>query len=327
MPDKPRKTKADAVGSSGLPNLDNFDYEATSTRQTETSHVAPASSRRASRAMLVVVAGADAGRIIPFERKEIVIGRATTCELVLPDPGVSRRHARVLRRGSTVFLEDLHSKNGTFLDGTEVTRRELSPEDMFQIGPNVVIRLTMMTDIEAHLARQLYDSSVRDPLTQVFNRRYFFERLRGELAYAERHKVAVSLVVVDFDHFKQLNDTFGHPAGDAVLKDGAKRMLLSLRSEDVLARIGGEEFAIVLRAISHPDAITCAERVRRAIEQGPAPTSITISAGVATTDELAPGEFTPEALFEVADKRLYEAKSEGRNRVVGRRVKVDVEEA
>jgi two-component system, cell cycle response regulator len=320
MSDSPRKTKkaAEAFGDSGLPNLDNFDYEATSTRQTETSAVAPASSRRASRAMLAVVAGADAGRVIPFDGKEVVIGRATNCELLLPDPGVSRRHARVVRRGSAVFLEDLRSKNGTFVDGAEVTRRELQPEDMFQVGPNVVIRLTMMTDIEAHLARQLYESSVRDPLTHVFNRRYFFERLRSELAYAERHKGEVSVIAIDFDHFKQLNDTFGHAAGDAALRDGAKRILLTLRSEDVLARVGGEEFAIVLRAITHGDALVCAERVRRAVELGSGSCPITISAGVATTDDLESEHFNAEALYEIADRRLYRAKSAGRNRVSGR---------
>lgn len=266
--------------------------------------------------MLTVVAGADAGRVVALDRDELVVGRAPICHLVLPDDGISRRHAIVRRRGSSYVLEDLGSKNGTFIEGEPIVVREIAPDASFQLGPHVIIRLSMMTQAEARLAHQLYESSMRDPLTQCFNRRYLFERIRAELAYAERHRSAVSLVVFDFDHFKRLNDTHGHAAGDDVLRFGARRVLAALRTEDVLSRIGGEEFAILLRGIAHPDAILCAERVRRAVESGTGTVPATISLGVATTDDLAVP--TPEELFEVADRRLYEAKHAGRNQVRGR---------
>ncbi len=311
---KPPRTR---LGSSGLPLLDDFEQDVTATRQTATDvNVAPASSRTSARPMLTVVAGDDAGRVIPLGLDETVIGRGSTCHLVLPDDGVSRKHASVRRRGGAYYLADLGSKNGTYIEDERIVIRQVLPDAAFRLGPNVVVRLSMLTAAEARLASQLYESSVRDPLTQCFNRRYLFERLRSELAYAERHRTLVSLVVYDFDHFKKLNDTFGHPAGDEVLRVGTRQVIGALRTEDVLARIGGEEFAIALRGISHTEAVVCAGRVRKAIEGATGAVKATISAGVATTDDLR--EPTAEKLFQLADARLYEAKHAGRNRVRGR---------
>lgn len=305
------------VGPSGLPRLDDFEQDVTTTRQTDTDvNAGPASSRASARAMLTVVAGGDAGRVVSLNSDETVIGRGSSCHLMLPDEGVSRKHASVRRRGGAYYLADLASKNGTYIEDERIVIREITPDVAFRLGPNVVVRLSLMTAAEARLATQLYESSVRDPLTQCFNRRYLFERLRSELAYSERHRTLVSLVVFDFDNFKRLNDTHGHPAGDDVLRVGARRVLGALRTEDVLARIGGEEFAVVLRGIGHSDAIVCAERVRKAVEGGTGAVPATISAGVATTDDLP--EPTAEKLFQLADARLYEAKNAGRNRVRGR---------
>ncbi len=303
------------LGASGLPQLDDFEPDVTTTRQTDPTMSGPA-SRMSARPMLTVVSGLEAGRIVAFDRDEIVLGRGSTCHVVLPDDGISRMHAVVRRRGDEYVLEDLRSKNGTFIEGEPVVLRAIGLDVTFQLGPNVVVRLSLMTQAEARLALQLYDSSMRDPLTQCYNRRYFFERLRSEIAYAERHRSAVSLVVFDFDHFKRLNDEHGHPTGDDVLRLGAARVLAALRTEDVLARIGGEEFAVVLRGIEHGHAVLCAERVRRAVEAGVLPVRATISAGVSTTDDMPAS--TPQGLFEIADGRLYEAKAAGRNRVCGR---------
>jgi two-component system cell cycle response regulator len=304
------------VGASGLPRLDDFEQDVTTTRQTDpVMSMAPA-SRMSARPMLLVVAGLEAGRLIAFDRDMIVFGRGPTCDVVLPDDGVSRKHAIIRRRGDDYVLEDLRSKNGTFVEGEPVLLRPIGFDVAFQLGPNVVVRLAMMTQAEARLAMQLYDSAMRDPLTQCFNRRYFFERLGSEIAYAERHRTAVSLIVFDFDHFKRLNDVHGHAAGDDVLRLGAARVLEALRTEDVLARIGGEEFAVVLRGIDHKNALICGERVRRAVEAGVSPVRATISAGVATTDDMPTA--TSQGLFAIADRRLYEAKEAGRNQVRGR---------
>jgi two-component system, cell cycle response regulator len=311
-----------SIGASGLPNVSDSDADDESTRRTETNVVEPISSTRQARSFLMVVAGEDAGRLVPFSGEEIVIGRATSCGLVLPDPGVSRRHARIARRGMSFVLEDLESKNGTFVDGADVVSRELRPGESFQIGPSALVRLSIMTEEETRLAIQLYESSVRDPLTQVYNRRYFLERLRSELAYASRHGSELSVVAFDFDHFKHLNDTHGHPAGDAVLTAGARCALTTLRAEDVLARVGGEEFAVLLRGIGPEAALACAERVRTAIagvrtKSAMGEIAPTVSLGVATTSELG-GAPTADKLLQEADRRLYAAKRTGRNRAFGR---------
>jgi diguanylate cyclase (GGDEF)-like protein len=309
---------APRLGSTGLPNLDTFDYEATGTRNTETSVAAPASTRRlAANPVLTIVEGNDAGRVVRVDRDELVIGRAPECDIVLFDTGVSRKHASVQRRGADIVLSDLGSKNGTFVDGEAVSVRRLSMNDVFHVGPNVRIRLSMLDEAEEKLARQLYDSSMRDALTRTFNRRYFSQRLETEIAFAARHKTDLSVIAFDVDHFKALNDTHGHAAGDEALSEIARAVQGMLRSEDVLARVGGEEFAILLRGVSPGDAVICAERVRAAVERVQlsfegVPVRVTVSLGVA-----ALSEGREESLVKLADGRLYEAKRAGRNCVRG----------
>lgn len=311
------------AGKSGLPNLDTFDFEHTSTRQTDTSVSAPASTRRMpARPVLTIVEGAEAGNVVAVDREEVLIGRSADCAVVLPDTGVSRRHARVVVRGEELVLEDLSSKNGTFVDGESVTSRRLQIGDVFHVGPNVKIRLSMMDESEERLARQLYDSSMRDALTGVFNRRYFVQRLVTELAFAVRHKTPLTVIMIDLDHFKKVNDTYGHLAGDKLLSAVSAAIGSSLRSEDVLARVGGEEFAILLRGTDHPEGLIVAQRIRRAVEATSVDVSgrqvrITISGGVASASDLREA-LTYEALLELADRRLYEAKAAGRNAVRGR---------
>jgi two-component system, cell cycle response regulator len=322
VPSRKKRGDAPLVGESGLPNLDNFDYEATSTGLTETHVIEPASSRRSARMTLTVIAGADAGRVVPLHPDVTVIGRAKTCALLLPDPGVSRTHASIREVDEGWLIEDLDSKNGVYLDGERIRSRILRDGDAFQIGSHVVIRLARMTDVEERLVRQLYDSSMRDALTKTFNRRHFYDRLRGEVAYAIRHTAPLSVYLIDFDHFKHVNDTYGHGAGDTVLRQGAHRILSTLRSEDVLARIGGEEFAVLLRGSDHDAAIACAERVRAAVAATPVlvpetdGVPLTVSIGVASLDEVQVGAI--DAFVELADERLYIAKRSGRNRVQGR---------
>jgi diguanylate cyclase (GGDEF)-like protein len=308
------------IGKHGLPELDNFDYEATATRNTETNAVATLDAHEVSEPTLSVVVGLDAGRIIPITSAETVIGRATSCDLVLPDPGVSRKHARILREGGAFYVEDLESKNGTFVAEQPVRRLPIEVNVPIRIGPHVIVRLGMMTTAERRLSQELYDSSMRDALTKVYNRRYIFDRLLTEIAFHVRHKSALSLVIFDFDHFKKINDSFGHAGGDAALTQGIERIVGGLRTEDVVARVGGEEFAIMLRGISIGDATICAERIRKAVTAAPMaleghPVQVSISLGVASIDECEPPP-TPEKLFAVADRRLYLAKHQGRNRVV-----------
>ena len=322
----PRKPPPDEpgppLGASGLPDLGTFEAEVTSTRNTETSLRSAPPSSRSLRPTLTVLTGFDAGKVVVVS-DDMVLGRASTCALSLTDPGVSRVHARIVRRRDEIVLHDAGSKNGTYVGDASVgpEGRALGTYDVIHIGPHVSVRFARMTHAEEKLARDLFESSMRDPLTRAYNRRYLANRLKAEVAYVARHGGPLSLITFDFDHFKKLNDNHGHAAGDAVLRGGAAVVVATLRSEDVLARVGGEEFVVVLRGIARAPASACAERIRVALEQAEFSSEgtslrVTASIGVATRDEVVL-DSTGNVLVKLADERLYQAKASGRNRVVG----------
>ncbi len=283
-------------------------------------------ARERDRPVLSVVGGLNAGQVFPLTRTETVIGRGTDAHVRLVDAGVSREHARVLiSEDGAVVVEDLGSTNGTYVGGERIKQRTLRPHDRIQIGPQVVLWFQVMSQEEEALSRQLYDSSTRDHLTRLYNRKYLAERLATEVAYAIRHRTRVGLIIFDLDHFKRVNDEHGHLGGDEVLKAVAARVQRVIRTEDVLARYGGEEFVIIARGIEHENLARFGERVRVLVEalEVTWPSAegkklrVTISAGVASLNPDPRGEpRTTDGLLSAADARLYEAKRAGRNRVV-----------
>lgn len=273
------------------------------------------------RHLLVRVRGAELGRVTALSPERMRVGRSQDSELWLSDDGVSRRHATLLREGTSYVVQDEGSANGTFVGGAKITRHELRDGDVIQFGPTAVFRYTLSDESQEALLRQLYDASVTDALTGAHNREHFDTQLRAELSYARRHNTDVSLVIFDADHFKKINDTYGHQVGDNVLMQIARVVRSTVRSEDVFARYGGEEFALVLRGIDIDGAGTVADRLRERIaalklqtERGSF--SVTVSAGCASLSTVQ--EKTPEGLIAAADRRLYGAKHAGRNRVVTR---------
>jgi len=271
------------------------------------------------RHLLVRVKGAELGRVSRLPPEQFRVGRSQDCELWLGDDGVSRKHARIFQEGTTYLIEDTESANGTFVQGQRVSRQVLRDGDVIQFGPTAVFRYTVTDESQEALLRQLYDASVTDALTGAHNREHFDTQLRSELSYARRHKVEVSLAFFDVDHFKRVNDSYGHPAGDAVLVALANAIRNMIRNEDVFARYGGEEFALILRGIDSVGAHTVGERLRERVEAMRVPSDagelrVTVSVGCSSFAELE--EKTPEALVSTADKRLYAAKHAGRNRVV-----------
>jgi diguanylate cyclase (GGDEF)-like protein len=177
--------------------------------------------------------------------------------------------------------------------------------------------------LEARLreaARKLYEASVRDPLTGLHNRRYVTERLQAELAYATRHRTELAIALLDIDHFKQVNDRYGHEAGDLVLIAVGERIRLTLRTEDVVARYGGEELLILMRGETIQGALMAAERVRTAIAGSPvtvAEHSIAVTVSIGCAALTTAHDRNAAALIAQADDRLYAAKHAGRDRVVG----------
>jgi two-component system cell cycle response regulator len=281
--------------------------------------IAPAAPVSGKRAQLVVLAGANVGEMYSLFGT-LGIGRGRDADIRIQGDGISRQHARIHVSPAGVVLEDLGSTNGSFVNGERVVDQcPLNDGDKIQLGGTTILKLTYQDDIDEDFQRQMFESASRDALTQIYNKRFFVERLHSEHAFSIRHRAALSLVMFDIDHFKQINDTYGHLAGDHVLASLAKAVAPMIRSEDVFARYGGEEFVILSRSTDPPSAAVVAERVRAAVEahsyeyEG-TKINVTVSVGVAAAphNEIR----APEDLVARADKALYEAKRAGRNRVV-----------
>ena len=269
------------------------------------------------RPRLVFLAGTNVGAVFPVGHGT-VLGRASEATVQVESDEVSRRHAHIIEGRSGWALEDLGSRNGTFLNGERITTpHPLTDGDKIELGSGIVLRFSLFDDLDESYHRTMYESSLRDGLTRAFNRKYFDERLDQEFAYSLRHGSALSLLMLDIDHFKLVNDTHGHPAGDALLTQLAVQMLRIIRAEDVFARYGGEEFVILSRGIALDAARAFGERVRVAVERfpfihGDLQLAVTVSIGVAAVPD--PELLQPAMLVEAADRALYKAK-ETRNRV------------
>ncbi len=268
---------------------------------------------------LVVLRGLDVGNVIRLEGPEVVAGREPECDIVLTDEGVSRRHARFLLEGSRYLMEDLNSTNGIFLNGVQVDRALLAEGDKILFGRFTVLKYTQQDELELEYQLRIHRSASTDCLTGALNRRSLDNRLDSEWSFARRHGTDLSVVMLDIDHFKRVNDTYGHAAGDEVLRTLAHYIRKVIRVEDLFGRYGGEEFVVLVRGVGHVGAVQMAERVRAMIQGLDLRFSgdripVTASFGVATIRH-DPSE-TAERLVDRADRCLYEAKGLGRNRVV-----------
>ncbi len=270
--------------------------------------------------VLVRLDGDSSGQIISLPRRGVLhVGRSGRAEVHIPEPSVSRDHARIVFEYGAFYVIDEGSHNGTQVAGRRIIRAELRDGDLLKFGQHATFRFSLMDQTQEQVMRRLYESSTRDPLTGADNRRNMDSRLQAEIAFAQRHRRPLSVILIDIDHFKSVNDRHGHPAGDQVLRSVAGVVRGQLRTEDAFARYGGEEFVIVLRDTNVPQACLVAERVREKIaktqiEIGGGSISVTVSAGCASL-ACSLGTST-EDLIGVADRRLYKAKRSGRNRVV-----------
>lgn len=270
---------------------------------------------------LVVLRGPELGRRIELGGSTLSIGRGTDCDLPLRVSSVSRHHCRIEIRGGRTFLRDLGSTNGTRLNGFSVPPNEdfvMEGGDLLQVG-DCVLKFLDGGSVEDRFHEEVYRQVVVDGLTQVHNRRFFVEFLEKEISRCRRHARRLSMLLIDIDHFKRVNDAFGHTAGDEVLRRVASCLASHVRREECLARYGGEEFAMVLPESTAGGARQLAVRLCQSVEamnpevEGHA-ISVTISIGLAEWDA---SMRTVEDLVRAADTRLYEAKDAGRNRTAG----------
>jgi two-component system, cell cycle response regulator len=270
------------------------------------------------RACLVVIYGPELGKRAALGHGTFEIGRSSKADLPIDQESISRHHARITFDGKRHFIEDLGSTNGTFVNEKNRKHCALEDGDQIKLGRSI-LKYMSGDNIEANYHEEIYRLMTMDALTQTHNRRYFNEALERECQRSQRYHRALSLVLFDIDHFKKINDAHGHVAGDGVLRQLAFVVKPRLRSQDLLARVGGEEFAVLLPEVERAGALVAAEKVRKLVEG--AHFSIdakelpcTVSVGTSTFDATMK---SPVELYEKADKNLYEAKRAGRNRVMG----------
>jgi len=251
-------------------------------------------------------------------RSAVVIGRATSSDVSLPEiSSLSRHHARLTYGTESVVLEDLGSTNGTYVNGQRIEQETiLRSGDRFQVGA-VHFKFLQERDIENAYHQAIHDLVVLDGLTQIANRRKFEFEAERELGRARRYGRSLTLILFDIDHFKLVNDTYGHLCGDFVLKRIVELTRPLLRREQVFARVGGEEFAILCPEAAAVNARALAERVRRKLSMNPyehsgAKFDVTCSFGIAS---LSPDITTLPELYEAADRALYKSKNAGRDTV------------
>ena len=273
-------------------------------------------------ACLVEIYGPTLGKKFVLAAAETTIGRGENCEIVLELDNVSRRHCSFLLREDGVLLRDNGSTNGTYLNNVEVRGdTPLRSGDLIKVGSAIFKFLFggELGSIEAQYHEEIYRLTIIDGLTQVYNKRYLLEFLEREMSRCSRHQRDLSLVLLDLDHFKKINDAYGHLAGDYVLRELAATLKSRIRREECFARYGGEEFALVLPETGQQNTVFLADKLRKIIEQHPfifegKRMPVTFSAGVA---DMSTEHDSPLSFIKTADERLYEAKHRGRNQVVG----------
>ncbi|MBD3415309.1 MAG: diguanylate cyclase [Candidatus Aminicenantes bacterium] len=269
-------------------------------------------------AYLFFLSGPLKGQLFPLSQGTTVLGRNQDSDIVINEKRISRSHLKLKRTGTKVVIEDQGSTNGTFVNGEKVKVKTLNQNDKVHLSPISIFKFFFADEDEKVAIDELYELGVRDPLTGAFNKRYLMERLEEEMSHAQRHQVPLSLVMVDIDRFKEINDTYGHLVGDHVLIRLAEGIKSICRRADIFARYGGEEFCLILRNTDEKGASVHAERIRELIQNKSIDTEgnkikITLSLGVASLSDKT--EYKNHKQFiQAADRCLYHSKKHGRNR-------------
>jgi diguanylate cyclase (GGDEF)-like protein len=286
-------------------------------RTTQISIVRTSDGQVRTAACVVVIDGERLGRRADIDKRRIVVGRSDEADFCLRHDSVSRRHCEFWREGDVYRVRDLGATNPTRVNDMSVQEAVLEDGDHIAIG-ECVLKFVSPTSMEARYHAEVHQLATNDALTELPNRRHFIEAVDKEISRSLRLGLPLAMCIIDADHFKQINDHYGHIAGDDVLRQLALLLRGRLRSEDIAGRIGGEEFAVVLPECSAEDAVACfAEPLRDAVAQsiftlGGEEKHLTISIGISG---LSPGRDTRSTLMKAADAALYRAKDSGRNRV------------
>ncbi|MCO6440346.1 MAG: GGDEF domain-containing protein [Nitrococcus mobilis] len=299
------------------------------TAVTVTGEVAPGASLSRD-ACLVVINGIDLGKKYCLTQASTLVGRSSEADIQIDEDAISRRHAVIEGHGDRFVIRDLDSTNGTYVNDRVVHEHSLGDGDQIKIGRTILKFLTD-SNIEASYHEEIYRLTTIDGLTQVYNKFYFLKEMARAVGRSVRYGHDLSLILCDIDYFKLINDSYGHLAGDHVLKQVAQHIQRHTHPDDVFARYGGEEFVTLLPKRSKHTAVVVAETLRKLVDSelfefDGTTIPVTLSMGVADLREarraLSERGGTSEhdsscfALIKLADDRLYWAKQIGRNTIV-----------
>ncbi|MFQ6081910.1 MAG: diguanylate cyclase [Candidatus Aminicenantia bacterium] len=268
------------------------------------------------RAYFILIHGEPLGQIFEIVKKESIIGRDEKADFYIEDPSISRKHAVVTCKKEEIRIKDLDSTNGTFVNDIRIHETLIQDGDRIGVG-RTYLKFSFTDALEEEFYKDFFKLATRDGLTNTINKAYIIELFDRELSRTKRYKTPLSVMMVDIDFFKKVNDAYGHLAGDYLLREIAKIIAGNLRGEDLFGRYGGEEFLIILPDTSIKKAKIVAGKIREKIENKKfcfdnQDIQVTVSIGLG---EYSKSLQTPDLLIAAADKNLYIAKSQGRNRV------------
>lgn len=278
---------------------------------------------RSFRPVLICLTGSQRGQRHSLTSPQLIIGRSSSAGWMLEDTAASRQHARIEyencdepREMPRCYITDLSSRNGTQINGRDITgRTPIRERDRILVG-STVIGFFIRDEGELRHDESLYLSATSDVLTGLDNRRQLRIHLRHQLARVRRHYRPITFLLIDLDHFKSINDQHGHDVGDEALSHIAQILRNACREGDLVARWGGEEFAVCLPDTEIVEGSRLAERLRQAIEEHPLESNrntLRLTASIGVTS-YRPGD-NADTMFQRADQMLYRAKENGRNRV------------
>ena len=270
----------------------------------------------APEASLVIILGEPFGKAFAISAEPLTIGRSSSCDIQFGQDSVSRMHCKVWLAEEKYHIEDMGSTNCTLVNGREIRQHVLADGDRITVG-ETVLKFVMEGSAEAHHHAELYARATEDPLTGIANRRLFEEILAREVEACARHQQPLSLLVLDIDNFKDVNDNHDHLVGDAALRNLSDLLRGGVSAVETVARLGGEEFGIIMPGSDLQESAEVAERIRGIVSGSSmhcesVDLTLTVSIGVA---EFSSPMRDGWDLFKRADRELIRAKAGGRNRV------------
>ncbi|HLD46088.1 MAG TPA: GGDEF domain-containing protein [bacterium] len=270
---------------------------------------------------LIIVAGMHIGKTYSLAEGEIIAGRSPDCDIWIEDNTISRKHFRIRKSEGQCTIQDMNSTNGTFVNSKRLTKPvTLQASDKIQISKDTIIQFDYFDENRKISEHKRYELGVTDPTTGAYNKSYFLQRISDEFSFGTRQQLPMTILMIDIDFFKHINDQHGHLAGDKVLQEVGSVIKKTIRTEDVFCRYGGEEFVIIMRNTGDQAAINLAERLRKKIEANEIiyddeTIKVTVSIGAATSHDGSFRDYVSQ--IKAADDFLYQAKGSGRNRVCG----------